>query len=160
MSSELPHRCELRTSQFPTFSIFAVNVLGRFGRVLRPHFWAVPLEPPADTDAHRDAAEQNDFRQISRDIEVAVSRWAAANRIEPLLLLHLIVVGRSEEHTSELQSRSDLVCRLLLVPRPPPSPLFPYTTLFRSARPSPAFLGRPTRASCRHRRASRRSRAE
>src|SRR5438132_1072442 len=77
---------------------------------------------------------------------------------------------RSEEHTSELQSHSDLVCRLLLekkkmsyvtlprcpprvvftasqVPyplrrplssllsslrRPPGSPLFPYTTLFRS----------------------------
>src|SRR2546428_9071276 len=30
---------------------------------------------------------------------------------EPLLDLPL---GRSEEHTSELQSRSDLVCRLLL----------------------------------------------
>src|SRR2546428_2205280 len=29
--------------------------------------------------------------------------------------LHLVSrVGRSEEHTSELQSRSDLVCRLLL----------------------------------------------
>src|SRR5438874_2429667 len=38
---------------------------------------------------------------------------------------------RSEEHTSELQSRRDLVCRLLLPP-PPPLPLFPYTTLFRS----------------------------
>src|SRR5699024_376820 len=41
-------------------------------------------------------------------------------------------VLRSEEHTSELQSRFDLVCRLLLL-RPPPSPLFPYTTLFRSS---------------------------
>src|SRR5438034_1215443 len=40
-------------------------------------------------------------------------------------------LGRSEEHTSELQSHSDLVCRLLL-PRPPRSTLFPYTTLFRS----------------------------
>src|SRR3970040_1191766 len=41
---------------------------------------------------------------------------------------------RSEEHTSELQSRRDLVCRLLLVMirRPPRSTLFPYTTLFRS----------------------------
>src|SRR5436309_1347721 len=39
---------------------------------------------------------------------------------------------RSEEHTSELQSRENLVCRLLL-PRPPTSTLFPYTTLFRSA---------------------------
>src|SRR5207253_677229 len=40
-------------------------------------------------------------------------------------------VDRSEEHTSELQSRGHLVCRLLLL-RPPSSPLFPYTTLFRS----------------------------
>src|SRR5690554_1748266 len=38
---------------------------------------------------------------------------------------------RSEEHTSELQSRPHLVCRLLLQP-PPRSTLFPYTTLFRS----------------------------
>src|SRR5215469_7023577 len=82
-------------------------------------------------------------------------------------------IRRSEEHTSELQSRRDLVCRLLLektklpvyafqnerrktdrshslrrqftkslpplhlffllIPRPPRSTLFPYTTLFRSA---------------------------
>src|SRR5699024_11158517 len=41
---------------------------------------------------------------------------------------------RSEEHTSELQSRFDLVCRLLLQQFYPPSqsPLSPYTTLFRS----------------------------
>src|SRR5437870_601649 len=38
---------------------------------------------------------------------------------------------RSEEHTSELQSRGHLVCRLLL-PRPPRPTPFPYTTLFRS----------------------------
>ena len=51
------------------------------------------------------------------------------------------VGARSEEHTSELQSRSDLVCRLLLeknfflmIRRPPRSTLFPYTTLFRSTR--------------------------
>src|SRR2546430_1578061 len=59
---------------------------------------------------------------------------------------------RSEEHTSELQSQSNLVCRLLLekkkrshvaltvfffflmIRRPPRSTLFPYTTLFRSLR--------------------------
>src|SRR5690554_665930 len=75
--------------------------------------------------------------------------------------------GRSEEHTSELQSRPHLVCRLLLekkkcgtdwpacrpqshsfsflMLRPPPtSTLFPYTTLFRStdvrARDLPRWL--------------------
>src|SRR5947207_1999118 len=68
---------------------------------------------------------------------------------------------RSEEHTSELQSHSDLVCRLLLekkqqaddarhsfdvfmlsliIPSPPKSTLFPYTTLFRS-RPFPSAKG-------------------
>src|SRR5690606_1717511 len=40
---------------------------------------------------------------------------------------------RSEEHTSELQSRENLVCRLLLR-RPPGPTLFAYTTLFRSLR--------------------------
>src|SRR5437016_1184784 len=40
---------------------------------------------------------------------------------------------RSEEHTSELQSLTNLVCRLLFVPRAHPRPnLLPYTTLFRS----------------------------
>src|SRR5438105_4521506 len=47
------------------------------------------------------------------------------------VLAFVNIAHRSEEHTSELQSRVDLVCRLLL-PRPPPSTLFPYTTLFRS----------------------------
>src|SRR3990172_7116100 len=44
------------------------------------------------------------------------------------------VIARSEEHTSELQSRLHLVCRLffLMIRRPPKSTLFPYTTLFRS----------------------------
>src|SRR5699024_1727212 len=37
---------------------------------------------------------------------------------------------RSEEHTSELQSSFDLVCRLLFYPLLL-SPFFPYTTLFR-----------------------------
>src|SRR2546421_5497469 len=32
----------------------------------------------------------------------------------PLAVKDVIVTKRSEEHTSELQSRSDLVCRLLL----------------------------------------------
>src|SRR5690606_25355500 len=49
---------------------------------------------------------------------------------------------RSEEHTSELQSRENLVCRLLL-PRPPPSTLFPYTTLFRSTALQPFRGSRP-----------------
>src|SRR2546422_3412292 len=48
-----------------------------------------------------------------------VARWlhAASGRVErPLVAVNLggIPDGRSEEHTSELQSRLHLVCRLLL----------------------------------------------
>ena len=60
------------------------------------------------------------------------------NECEPWKVT-LLETGRSEEHTSELQSHHDLVCRLLLekkvflmIRRPPRSTLFPYTTLFRS----------------------------
>src|SRR3972149_91771 len=61
----------------------------------------------------------------------ASTRWAASSRS--------IARRRSEEHTSELQSQSNLVCRLffLMIRRPPRSPLFPYTTLFRSRRGPP-----------------------
>src|SRR5438034_7233603 len=46
--------------------------------------------------------------------------WAGQNLVDIALYiddartLQLVLIGRSEEHTSELQSHSDLVCRLLL----------------------------------------------
>src|SRR5438270_3546834 len=41
-------------------------------------------------------------------------RCAWPNRIESAALVRFLIVWRSEEHTSELQSQSNLVCRLLL----------------------------------------------
>src|SRR5690625_685123 len=62
----------------------------------------------------------------------------------PLLALaaaRLVAVRRrSEEHTSELQSRGHLVCRLLLR-RPATFSRFPYTTLFRSQHRPGALRG-------------------
>src|SRR5476649_2645220 len=115
--------------------------------------------------------------------DAADHRRAARFTGRPQAALH-----RSEEHTSELQSHSDLVCRLLLekkeptcrprrrqrtasmcrrtpdaprratlsaarlfpvrplfflmIPRPPRSTLFPYTTLFRSPGDVESSLGR------------------
>src|SRR5206468_10093023 len=57
---------------------------------------------PVDLEAHRDPRQER--QRLARD-ERAVGRQIAHHAREPL---------RSEEHTSELQSRSDLVCRLLL----------------------------------------------
>src|SRR5437588_3238450 len=40
--------------------------------------------------------------------------WIASSESEPHMSLASNCVSQSEEHTSELQSHSDLVCRLLL----------------------------------------------
>src|SRR5260221_6745717 len=54
------------------------------------------------------------FRSASRWTARSMSR-AATGSSQPLRLQRpLQPQGRSEEHTSELQSHSDLVCRLLL----------------------------------------------
>src|SRR5690625_6190450 len=46
------------------------------------------------------------------DVKVAIH--AVKDYIQPHQLVVSVVAGRSEEHTSELQSRGHLVCRLLL----------------------------------------------
>src|SRR5436309_11165409 len=66
---------------------------------------------------------------------------------------------RSEEHTSELQSRENLVCRLLLEKkkknhmsaphiRPYRAPCVPRTSPLAVLRPSPPSLLLPARPSC------------
>src|SRR5256885_10078485 len=44
--------------------------------------------------------------------------------VEPARCKRYIALGRSEEHTSELQSPCNLVCRLLFVTKMPKLPLF------------------------------------
>src|SRR5688572_21068475 len=114
---------------------------------------ALPISPPRP----RASPSRSDPQSAART-SGAIRRHL--NRA-PTFFLRLL---RSEEHTSELQSQSNLVCRLLLekkndsfcietvlqyrmivriglyrvdnlfsmLPRPPRSTLFPYTTLFRS----------------------------
>src|SRR5438132_6848066 len=52
------------------------------------------------------------FRSRARDARSAAHEMLG--RVEQVVEHFLEVLGRSEEHTSELQSHSDLVCRLLL----------------------------------------------
>src|SRR5689334_13582994 len=80
-------------------------------------------------------------RQRTRPARRRARRRRAARRLpdRPLGLAepHLVSLvrrrTRSEEHTSELQSQFQPVCRRLLVRRPPRAALCPYTTLFRSS---------------------------
>src|SRR3712207_8639403 len=53
--------------------------------------------------------DRRSIEQRRQRIEVGHPPWS-----RPVVLVHRVVDGRSEEHTSELQSRQYLVCRLLL----------------------------------------------
>src|SRR5207247_9826208 len=53
-------------------------------------------------------------RRTLRAIAIAVVSGAIAFGLTAIFLLPFMQAARSEEHTSELQSRVDLVCRLLL----------------------------------------------
>src|SRR4051794_1567976 len=73
-------------------------------------------------------------REMDRGVESLSTVWCCSGGDSFLCPWKFLFIEhgnfyRSEEHTSELQSHVNLVCRLLPPPRPA---LFPYTTLFRS----------------------------
>src|SRR2546428_5833208 len=77
--------------------------------------------PPRSTLFPYTTLFRSDIRLALADpLEVIADADNFCNRVEPVVeirhhcRLELDGPGRSEEHTSELQSRSDLVCRLLL----------------------------------------------
>src|SRR5256886_7513829 len=87
-----------------------------------------PYTPPSRSvprvDQHRHPQLPSDQRDRGRDVGRTARRQNAPALVQVLAaeLLQVIaddcqvgeVRGRSEEHTSELQSQSNLVCRLLL----------------------------------------------
>src|SRR3712207_8333826 len=52
--------------------------------------------------------------RVDEDLERVLDPWVGARGVQGLPDQRPLVVVRSEEHTSELQSRQYLVCRLLL----------------------------------------------
>src|SRR2546428_3894605 len=81
-----------RSTLFPYTTLFRSPPSPVWLRVTLFVLWTFLLPPCV-------AAQKNNFRRLLRTVE-------ALSDLGPAL--------RSEEHTSELQSRSDLVCRLLL----------------------------------------------
>src|SRR5207249_8922000 len=93
--------------------------------LLPPRRWIDPRELRT-AFGHRPAERVLLHHSVSLSLEVSggrfarlslIDRIAGAAEAEPIhasLGVCSISLGRSEEHTSELQSRFDLVCRLLL----------------------------------------------
>src|SRR5690606_41771749 len=91
------------STPFPYTTLF--RSLHRFGARLQDVELAV-LAVLAPFDVHRAAIVLLDDHRVTRQLEhVLVGQGEA---------VALLVGDRSEEHTSELQSRENLVCRLLL----------------------------------------------
>src|SRR5690606_28691029 len=99
------------------------GVLGRIG--FQQHAGRPPRFFLVEVGETHAAARTEGFRILENALDLGIT--ADGEGIP-------FVEVRSEEHTSELQSRENIVCRLLLEtsPRPPSSTLSPSTTLFRS----------------------------
>src|SRR6266496_4747251 len=84
---------------------------------VRHHNWNVTITGRIDglsVDATREIVSIEEVKSIHFDLELgALYRSEKLQRHLFQLLLYSLFL-RSEEHTSELQSRRDLVCRLLL----------------------------------------------
>src|SRR2546427_6720364 len=92
-----------RSTLFPYPTLFrSLPLEQRAARVLLPF-------PPEDLDSLRELAPDGDWLVPQRGTNVKLAELADQNA------RHLLdSLKRSEEHTSELQSQSNLVCRLLL----------------------------------------------
>src|SRR5687768_17948449 len=70
--------------------------------------------PPRSTLFPYTTLFRSNHRQILHAARQALGQELAQAPLEQLHVAQHSIVGRSEEHTSELQSRLHLVCRLLL----------------------------------------------
>src|SRR5206468_11482371 len=92
----------------PSFSLFPYTTLFRSIAI----FWPIPVDPSV-------SRRFSIFTRVCSDLSSSWSRPTSSFKTSTLVVLCSCRVmassaKRSEEHTSELQSRSDLVCRLLL----------------------------------------------
>src|SRR2546427_1230578 len=68
--------------------------------------------PISFTGTDERAAVDGDFAMLESELQPVLKELRQANIL--IVAIHQHMTGRSEEHTSELQSQSKLVCRLLL----------------------------------------------
>src|SRR5206468_4736694 len=90
--------------QEPTDAVIRITSTGLCGSDLHLYEVLTPFMTPGDILGHEPMG-------IVEEVGAGVPDLAVGDRV---VVPFQIACGRSEEHTSELQSRSDLVCRLLL----------------------------------------------
>src|SRR5699024_11726175 len=93
----------LQIAKTNNITIFIVGHVTKEGAIAGPKI----LEHMVDTVLYFEGDNQRSFRLL----RAVKNRFGSTNELGVFDMQH---GGRSEEHTSELQSRFDLVCRLLL----------------------------------------------
>src|SRR2546430_12705131 len=94
-----------RSTLFPYTTLF---------RSARPWMSPITYSRPCPDHGHRRPIGVPSREATQRSKGAKFRRWAVSARKSPLFLAPELFERRSEEHTSELQSQSNLVCRLLL----------------------------------------------
>src|SRR2546427_8284137 len=92
-----------RSTLFPYPTLFRSQLLGTLGRRQRPESGSRPAGQDGGPDAYRVSRGTDDGGGGGGGESPSIAAMRAVS-----------LLGRSEEHTSELQSQSNLVCRLLL----------------------------------------------
>src|SRR5438034_8041533 len=100
----------LRLSTFLVLSLL-MDVQGSTQAQAPPSSQSQATAAHPDTKRAQKAAERGDKAAAAGRFEEALTAYEEAAHCAPQ---DAAIVERSEEHTSELQSHSDLVCRLLL----------------------------------------------
>src|SRR5438034_5721174 len=77
------------------------------------------ISPPPKFDVRNITVCDKSTRRLSPNVNVALSSIPNNNCHSASLAFSISSNNRSEEHTSELQSHSELVCRLLLEKKNP-----------------------------------------
>src|SRR5260221_10569874 len=128
-------------SLYPAFSTALAIVSKASSTLLR--FGAKPPSSPTAVDRplsfktllrawKTSVPYRNASANVGAPLGMIMNSWKSigASECAPPLMMFIIGTGRSEEHTSELQSHSDLVCRLLLEKKnaahPRPVPIDPH----------------------------------
>src|SRR5690349_22480113 len=89
----------------PNVIVFSISFISLSGRVATSATDSAPLIPPIITTClHAPGV----FSFVKRCVTASIGY------VDTALAASTATIARSEEHTSELQSRRDLVCRLLL----------------------------------------------
>src|SRR5690625_3106287 len=97
------------------YSVDKVSVRGNDWKEVDFSIYDTVLHVAGIAHVSTDESMKDLYYEVNRDLTIELAQVAKQAGVQQFIFLSSIIIyGRSEEHTSELQSRGHIVCRLLL----------------------------------------------